>query len=82
MLKEFRPEIGHLKEETERLENVGDQKLLYWQHTLPKVCKAKEWIEENEILIEALIYKPIRLEMNVRTPHPTKRLKNTTDNVL
>ncbi|XP_037899548.1 structural maintenance of chromosomes protein 5-like, partial [Glossina fuscipes] len=76
-LEEFKPEIGSLKKQIESLENVGDQKLLFLQRNFPDVCKAMKWIEENENLFEARVYKPIMLEINVRNPDHTKYLENT-----
>uniref|UniRef100_A0A1B0B4R9 Structural maintenance of chromosomes protein 5 n=1 Tax=Glossina palpalis gambiensis TaxID=67801 RepID=A0A1B0B4R9_9MUSC len=75
-LEEFRPEIGSLKKQIESLENVGDQKLLFLQQNFPDVCEAMKWIEENENLFEARVYKPIMLEINVRNPDHTKYLEN------
>ncbi|KAL9872094.1 structural maintenance of chromosomes protein 5-like [Glossina fuscipes fuscipes] len=76
-LEEFRPEIGSLKKQIESLENVGDQKVLFLQQNFPDVCKAMKWIEENENLFEARVYKPVMLEINVRNPDHSKYLENT-----
>uniref|UniRef100_A0A1A9V4L0 Structural maintenance of chromosomes protein 5 n=1 Tax=Glossina austeni TaxID=7395 RepID=A0A1A9V4L0_GLOAU len=76
-VEEFRPEINSLKKQIESLENVAHQKLLFLQQNFPDVCKAMKWIEENESLFEARVYKPIMLEINVRNPDHTKYLENT-----
>uniref|UniRef100_A0A1A9VQ45 Structural maintenance of chromosomes protein 5 n=1 Tax=Glossina austeni TaxID=7395 RepID=A0A1A9VQ45_GLOAU len=76
-VEEFRPEINSLKEQIESLENVADQKLLFLQRNFHDICKAMKWIEDNENLFEARVYKPIMLEINVRNPDHNKYLENT-----